>query len=87
MGNTKLEGTGVKLTDKLIADQEKQIFRLTLLANDYVKNVARVKTMMFGIGGPLNYNKHGYTKEQREIFYRIDEALDTVSEENDYDED
>ena len=88
MVSIKLEGIGVKHTkdSQVIADQARQIFVFESLLDQYLKNVRKVNNMLYCIGGPLNDNKLGYTKEQMQIFFHIQETLEMVYEDEDADE-
>ena len=69
--------------DQIIADQAKQIYVLEKLCKQYLENVRTVNKMLYCIGGPLNDNKYQYNKEQLQIFFRIVETLELVTEDED----
>ena len=69
--------------DQIIADQAKRIYVLEQLCKQYLENVRTVNKMLCCIGGPLNDNKHQYNKEQLQIFFRIVETLELVTEDED----
>lgn len=63
--------------------QEQLIAKQALQIEDLKERLAVLKTasknvlmMLHCIGGPLNDNKHGYTKEQLKIFFNIEKELE-----------
>lgn len=61
--------------DQLIAKQQLEIEMLTEESKQHTDACDEVRGILFCIGGPLNDNKLGYTKEQMQDFWRIKEAL------------
>jgi len=59
---------------ELIAKQQLQIEDLIRLLEEARANIREIHGSIVGIGGPLNDNKLGYTKEQLKIFWYV-EAL------------
>ena len=55
----------------LIADQAKQIFYLKNKVEDYEHALQAIRSVTVCIGGPLNDNVLGYSKEQLGPFSRI----------------
>ena len=55
----------------LIADQAKQIYFLKNKVEDYEQALKAIKNVTVCIGGPLNDNVLGYSKEQLGPFSRI----------------
>lgn len=67
------------MTDaELIARQAKTIEEQRDHITDLHERINRAQLHMICIGGPLNDNKLGYTKEQRMVFHRISETLGTL---------
>lgn len=64
------------MTDaELIARQAKQIEELSDEVNAMKEGAAKVAMEIYGVGGPLNDNVMGYTKQQLAPFHRIAVAL------------
>ena len=64
------------MTDtELIARQAKRLEELRVELDEIKGGVRSVHMLIYGIGGPLNDNGLGYTKEQRTVFHRIAEEL------------
>ena len=64
------------MTDtELIARQARQIAELHVELDEIKGGVRSVHMLIYGIGGPLNDNRNGFTTEQREVFHRIAEEL------------
>ena len=73
---TRASQTPAPLTEaELIARQAKQIEELRDELTWLWQGVHEARAHMICIGGPLNDNYLGFTKEQRAVFHRIDEAL------------
>ncbi len=64
--------------DELIARQAKKIEELQDTIEDYEETIRNVMNAMVCIGGPLNDNKLGYTKEQLRIFHGMYAMLDLL---------
>ena len=62
--------------DELIVKQQLEIEQLREAIVKYESAKDAVYGIIFCIGGPLNDNKLGYTKEQKTDFWRIKEAMD-----------
>ena len=61
--------------DELIARQAKHIEELQDALADMIRRVDNARALIYCIGGPLNDNKHWYTRPQLAIFYSIAEEL------------
>lgn len=61
--------------DELIAKQARLIAELTEAVAAYGEAERNIHAIIYGIGGPLNDNKLGYSKEQMLTFLRIAEQL------------
>lgn len=61
--------------DELIAKQARRIAELEQEVECWQETAKIVRGVLFCIGGPLNDNKHGYTKEQLGPFFRIANAI------------
>ena len=59
----------------LIARQAKQLEELRDEVSDLKERARRARLHIYCIGGPLNDNKLGYSKQQMVTFYRIAEEL------------
>lgn len=64
------------MSDELIASQAKKIFELEAECLAMRKALDRIHLLCVCIGGPLNDNRHGYTKEQLGIFFEIRELAE-----------
>ena len=62
--------------DELISRQQIEIWDLRKKVSGFEMAAIEVYGIIFGIGGPLNDNKLGYTKEQKHDFRKIAEAMD-----------
>lgn len=60
---------------ELIARQAKQIEELRDEVTELREGIREARLHMICVGGPLNDNVLGFTKEQRMVFHRIDDAL------------
>lgn len=60
---------------EIIARYAERIEELTDELRDYERRVKNAIGLMIRIGGPLNDNKLGYTKEQLVTFKQIEEIL------------
>jgi hypothetical protein len=58
--------------DALIAQQAREIAELKEQVTAYKDAADRIHLMLICIGGPLNDNKLGYTREQLKLFYDIE---------------
>ena len=61
--------------DELIVKQQLEIERLHKEESEHQVAIDKVHRILFCIGGPLNDNKRGYTREQLGDFFRIKDAL------------
>jgi len=61
--------------DELIVRQAKQIEELRDDVDELRERVRRAKSIIYCIGGPLNDNKLGYTKQQMVTFVRLADEL------------
>jgi hypothetical protein len=61
---------------QLIASQALEIARYKQAHEDLLLRFGAVHDILYCIGGPLNDNKHGFTKEQRAVFHQIAEQVD-----------
>ena len=59
--------------DELISKQAMKIYKQKKLIKDYTTRLRCIHNTIYCIGGPLNDNKLGYTKEQMKDFYKIAE--------------
>jgi hypothetical protein len=69
--------------DELIAKQTRQIANLEEQVRDYRDSAKRVVSLIYGIGGPLNDNKLGYTKDQMLDWTRVIGYIEWVVEDED----
>lgn len=60
---------------ELIGKQAARIEALTLEVEDLRNRIHRASSHIYCIGGPLNDNKLGYSKEQLATFFRISQEL------------
>lgn len=60
---------------EVIARQAKRIEELRDEVEDLKECRRRARSLIYGIGGPLNDNKLGYSKQQMVTFDRIAEEL------------
>lgn len=66
-----------RMTDtELIAQQARRIADLEQQAESFASARHSLLGILYCIGGPLNDNKLGYTKEQLTTFWRIRELFD-----------
>lgn len=72
--------------DELIAKQARQIANLEEQVRDYRDSAKRVVNLIYAIGGPLNDNKLGYTKEQMLDWTRVIGYIQWVAEDEDDEE-
>ena len=63
---------------ELIARQAKQLEELRDEVTDLKERARRARLHIYCIGGPLNDNKLGYTREQMVTFARIADELGDV---------
>lgn len=61
--------------DQVIAAQAKQLYKFRREAKRRKEAMRRARIFMIGIGGPLNDNKLGFTKEQLRVFDQINAEL------------
>lgn len=61
--------------DELIAKQQMEIEMLKQLNTNFLESDNAIYKILHCIGGPLNDNKLGYTKEQLDPFFRIRDWL------------
>jgi hypothetical protein len=61
--------------DQLIAKQQLEIEMLKEESKRHAEACDEVHRIIYCIGGPLNDNKLGYTREQMRDFWAIKEAL------------
>jgi len=61
---------------ELIARQAKENAELHDEVADLKQRIASVKKILYCIGGPLNDNKLGYSREQLSTFLSISETLE-----------
>ena len=61
---------------QVIARQAAKIERLEAEIGSLKAGISRARSHIVCIGGPLNDNKLGFSREQMMTFYRIKEALD-----------
>lgn len=61
--------------DEVIARQAQKIIELEDAITDLQDRIGKARLPMICIGGPLNDNKLGFSKEQRAVFHRIDSEL------------
>lgn len=66
----------IRTDDSTIARQARAIEILEDRVAELEKAVKEARLHIGGIGGPLNDNKLGYTKEQLGTFFKIDQCLD-----------
>jgi hypothetical protein len=59
----------------LISKQQLQIEDLLNEVSDFKDSISKVRLLLVCIGGPLNDNKLGYSKEQRAVFSKILDIL------------
>lgn len=71
--------------DELIAKQARQIANLEEQVKDYRDSAKRVVSLIYSVGGPLNDNKLGYTKEQMLDWTRVIGYIQWVAEDEDDD--
>lgn len=57
--------------DELVARQARKIAELEDAVARYRENAKEIMGIIYCIGGPLNDNKLGYTREQMTDFFRI----------------
>jgi len=57
--------------DELIAKQQIEIEELRQKISEHKKIFKNIRGIIYGIGGPLNDNKLGYTRPQMKIFWDI----------------
>ena len=62
--------------EKLTAVQALEIANLEQRVAAFVGASKAIHMLIYGIGGPLNDNRLGYTPDQRKDFYRIYEILE-----------
>lgn len=62
--------------EQLIAKQQLQIETLQQALTERNHALQQINLNLICIGGPLNDNAQGYTKEQLRIFWRIKELCD-----------
>lgn len=55
----------------LIVSQQIEIANLKKILASYRESHSRIHNIIFCVGGPLNDNKFGYSKEQRSTFHWI----------------
>ena len=72
--------------DELIAKQTRQIANLEEQVRDYRDSAKRVVSLIYGIGGPLNDNKLGYTKDQMLDWTRVIGYIQWVAEDENNEE-
>ena len=72
--------------DELIANQARQIANLNEQVRNYRDSAKRVVSLIYGIGGPLNDNKLGYTKEQILDWFKVIGYIEWVAEDEDNEE-
>lgn len=59
--------------DELIVEQALRIARYEKSLNDYQERMHNIHMRLVCVGGPLNDNKLGFTKEQQTLLYYINE--------------
>ena len=64
------------IDDEIITRQARTICRLEQRVEELESAKSSARLQIYCIGGPLNDNKLGYSKEQLVVFARIAEALD-----------
>jgi len=76
MSNTPGPWTRDTISDALVAKQARRIDALETELGWFHKARDDIRMWIYGCGGPLNDNKHGYTNQQLLIFSRINDLLD-----------
>jgi len=66
--------------EQLIARQAKQLEELRDKVAGLGERLGDAYSLLYCIGGPLNDNKHLFTREQLSVFQRIADALNGESE-------
>lgn len=66
--------------EQLIARQSKQIEELRDVVVDLKERITTARRLIFCIGGPLNDNLLGYSKEQRTTFRMIADELGDLND-------
>jgi hypothetical protein len=61
---------------QVIARQAKRIEEMRVRLKAANEAAGRIRTQIYGIGGPLNDNKDGFTKQQMGIFQKISTELE-----------
>ena len=61
--------------DEIISHQARTIIELTEQLKDLKERIRQAHLHIICIGGPLNDNKLGYSKEQLVTFHRIEQEL------------
>ena len=61
--------------ERLIAKQQLRIQQLSEELSEYENSMINIQSLLFSIGSPLNDSTIDYTKEQRKVFYRIEDCL------------
>ena len=64
--------------DELITKQQLEIEHFKNELVEKIEMIRQVGSILYCIGGPLNDNKGGFTREQLHTFWRIKEALDLL---------
>lgn len=64
--------------DQMIAAQARRISALEAALSVCAYAASSIRLEIFGIGGPLNDNKLGYSREQWAPFWRISEHTNTM---------
>lgn len=64
------------ISDKVVARQAREIYDLTDRLTDYEKSATKIRNILYCIGGPLNDNKQGYTRQQLKPFLDIANLVD-----------
>jgi hypothetical protein len=70
---TSQNGGNVASETETIAAQARELVALRAEADDMRKRLAQIRGHLVCIGGPLNDNVLGYTKQQLVVFHRIEE--------------
>lgn len=60
----------------LIAEQALEIRSLTQENNELRERLSSIRKMLICVGGPLNDNKHNYSKEQLLLFFEIQQETE-----------